>query len=237
MSRRGFTLLEVMVAISVLVLIGAIVVGTLSNTLKAREMLAANDGVQQSARVAISRLTQELQLAYLTQNVAAVNTFRTLFVSTDNDPADTLWFTALSHRRLYRNTRECDETEITIWAEDDPDYRGLSVLVHREAPRIDGEPDKDGTILPLAHGVKRFDLRFLDGQTAEWENTWDTTGTETPNRLPRAVQIVLVISAPDVEDEDELIDHTFVTTVLLDYAKPVTRGLFGQGQTSSMGSN
>lgn len=226
--RKGFTLLEVMVAISVLAGIGALVVGTLANTLKARELLAANDSVQQSARVAVSRLSRELQLAYLTQNVAAVNTYRTVFMSSDNDPVDSLWFSTLSHRRLYRNTRECDQTEITLWGEDDPDLRGLSVLVHREAPRIDNEPALDGTILPLAHGVKRFDLSFLDGQTAEWENVWDTTGSETPNRLPRAVRMVLVISAPDVEDEDELVDHTFVTTILLDYAKPVTPSLFNE---------
>jgi len=235
MRRRGFSMLEVMVAISVLVVIGGLVVGTLSNTLKARDMLAADDEVQQSARVAISNLTHELQLAYLTANVAAVNTFRTVFVATDMDPVDTLWFSTLSHRRLYRNTRECDETEITIWPEDDPDLRGLSVLLHREAPRIDNEPAKDGVILPMAHGVKRLDLKFLDGQTAEWENAWDTTGTETPNRLPRAVKIILVISAPDLEDEDELVDHTFVTTVLLDYAKPMTQSVFNNGSSGGNG--
>lgn len=227
--RAAFTLLEVMIAISVLAMIGGLVVATLANTVKARDLLAADDGVQQSARVAISRLTRELRLAYLTPSTGAVNTYRTVFIAQDDDPVDTVWLTSLSHRRLYRNTAECDQTEVTLWGEDDPDLRGLSVLLHREAPRIDQEPDKDGVILPLAHGVKRFDLRFLDGSTSEWETTWDTTGADTPNRLPRAVKVVLVLSAPDVEDEDELVDHTFVTTILLDYAKPVTASVFNQG--------
>jgi prepilin-type N-terminal cleavage/methylation domain-containing protein len=228
-SRRAFTLIEVMVSIALLTMIGAVVVATLRNSLRARDMLAVNDGVQQSARVALERLSRELRLAYLTPNTSAVNTYQTVFIATDDDPVDEVWFTSLAHRPLYKNTHECDQTEVTLWAEPDPENPNLQVLLHREAPRIDEEPDIDGTILPLAHGVKRFDLRFLDGQTGEWMEEWSTTSTETPNRLPRAVKLVLVISAPDLEDEDELIDHTFVTTILLEYAEPLTRSVFASG--------
>lgn len=227
--RRGFTLIEVIVAISLLAMIGAVVVTTLRNSLRARDMLAMNDGVQQSARVALERLSRELRLAYLTQNTTAVNTYQTVFIAEDDDPVDQAWFTTLAHRPLYKNTHECDQTEVTIWSEPDPENPNLQVLLHREAPRIDEEPDIDGVVLPLAHGVKRFDLRFLDGLTGEWKEEWSTMGTETPNRLPRAVKLVLVISSPDLEDEDELIDHTFVTTILLEYADPMTRSAFASG--------
>ncbi len=218
-----------MVAVALLTMIGAVVVGTLRNSLKARDMLAMNDGVQQSARVSLERVSQELRLAYLTQSTTAVNTYQTVFIARDNDPVDELWFTTLSHRPLYKNTHECDQTEITIWSEPDPENPYLQVLLHREAPRIDEEPDIDGVVLRLAHGVKRFDLRFLDGLDGEWMEEWSTIGTETPNRLPRAVKLVLVISAPDLEDPDELVDHTFVTTILLEYAEPLTRSVFASG--------
>ena len=226
-SRRAFTLIEVMVAVALLTMIGAVVVGTLRNSLKARDMLAVNDAVQQSARVALERLSRELRLAYLTQNTSAVNTYQTIFIAADNDPVDEVWFTSLAHRPMYKNTHECDQTEITLWSEPDPENPNLQVLLHREAPRIDEEPDIDGVILPLAHGVKRFDLHFL----GEWMEEWSTVSTETPNRLPRAVKLVLVISAPDLEDEDELVDHTFVTTILLEYAEPMTRSVFALGSS------
>jgi general secretion pathway protein J len=231
-TRHAFTLIEVMVAVALLTMIGAVVVGTLRNSLKARDMLAQNDGVQQSARVSIERLSQELRLAYLTSATSAVNTYQTVFIAQDDDPVDRLWFTSLSHRPMYKNTHECDQTEITLWSEPDPENPSLQVLLHREAPRIDEEPDIDGVILPLAHGVKRFDLRFLDGTTGEWLEEWSTISTETPNRLPRAIKLVLVISAPDLEEPDELIDHTFVTTILLEYAEPVARSVFALGSGS-----
>ncbi len=227
--RRGFTLIEVMVAVALLTMIGAVVVGILRNSMKARDLLARTDGVQQSARVSLERLSQELRLAYLTSATSAVNTYQTVFIAQDDDPVDRLWFTSLSHRPMYKNTHECDQTEITIWSEPDPENPNLQVLLHREAPRIDEEPDIDGVILPLAHGVKRFDVRFLDGMDGEWMEEWSTIGTETPNRLPRAVKLVLVISAPDLDDPDELVDHTFVTTILLEYAEPLARSVFASG--------
>ncbi len=227
--RRAFTLIEVMVAVALLTMIGAVVVGTLRNSLKARDMLAQNDGVQQSARVAMERVSRELRLAYLTSSTTAVNTYQTIFIAQDNDPVDELWFTTLSHRPMYKNTHECDQTEVTIWSEPDPENPNLQVLLHRESSRIDEEPDKGGVILPLAHGVKRFDLRFLNGLDGEWAEEWSTISTETPNRLPRAVKVVLVISAPDLEEPDELVDHTFVTTILLEYAEPMARSVFALG--------
>jgi prepilin-type N-terminal cleavage/methylation domain-containing protein len=231
--RSGFTLIEVIVAVALLTMIGAVVVGTLRNSLRARDLLAQNDGVQQSARVALERVSQELRLAYLTSATSAVNTYQTVFIAQDEDPVDSLWFTTLSHRPMYRGTHECDQTEITLWAEPDPENPSLQVLLHREAPRIDEEPDIDGVVLPLAHGVKRFDLRFLDGTNGEWLEEWSTISTETPNRLPRAIKVVLVISAPDIEEPDELVDHTFVTTILLEYAEPLARSVFALGEDAA----
>lgn len=218
-----------MVAVAILVVIGTVVMTTVRNTIKSRDMLAAGDVANQAARAVLSRLTRDLGLAWLTPQTGAVNTFRTVFVARNEDPADALWFATLAHRRLYANTHECDQSEITLWAEDDPESPGRLVLLHRESLRIDEEPDKGGTILPLAHGVRQFDLRFLDGRTAEWREEWSSIGTETPARLPRAVKIVLVLATPDPEDDELLEESTWVTTVLLDYAQPMTRSLFSRG--------
>ncbi len=233
---RAFTLIEVMVAVALLTMIGAVVIATLRNSLRARDLLAENDGVQQSARVALERVSRELRLAFLTPSVAAVNTYQTVFIATDDDPVDEIWFTTLSHQRLYRDARECDQTEITIWGESDPENPNLMVLLHREAPRVDEEPDKDGVILPLAHGVRRFDLLYLDGNTGEWLEEWSTTGVETPDRLPRAVKLVLIIAAPDLENEGDWIDHSYVTTIMLEYAEPLQRSVFALGASQQESS-
>lgn len=222
--RRGFTLLEVVVALGILALIGTLTFSAVAGAVETRDVLEAEDEVAQAARVAMGRIRRDLSLAWLKTGISTstVTTFMTVFVGTDDNP-DRAWFTALSHQRLYRDARECDQTEITYWTEDDPNDRDALVLLRREAPRIDGEPEKDGTIQPVAYGVKAFDLRYLDGRTAEWKDAWDSTGTEVPNRLPRAVQVTLTMLAPDPDDVDEKVERSYVSTVLLSFAAAMTR--------------
>ena len=167
------TLMEIMVSMAVLSMIGAMSWTALGQTFMARDALERQDAVHQQARVALERMSRELSLAYISGNISVPNSYRTVFVGKDEEPADSLWFAAISHHRIYRDSREADQTELTYWVEPDPNDRDSYVLLHREAPRIDHEPDKDGTILPLAYGVKRLDFKYLDGSDFEWEDEWD----------------------------------------------------------------
>lgn len=219
--RAGFTLLEVVVSLAVFAMIVGLTFGTIASALNTRDLLEADDAVNQSARIAMSRIRRDLSLAYLTPNVSAVNTYQTLFVAQDKNP-DQLWFATLAHQRLYRGARESDQTEITYWTEDDPDTKDALVLLRREAPRIDNYPERDGTIAPLAYDVKAFDIRYLDSKTNEWREEWDTTGVDTPNRLPRAAQVTLTLLAPDPNDPEETIERSWVSMVMLEFAPRLT---------------
>ena len=85
--------------------------------------------------------------------------------------------------------------------------------------------------MPIARGVTRFDLRYLDGASGEWKDEWDTDGSETPGRLPRAVQIVLELTSkdPNGDDEDDTITTPYVRTVMLALAEPQARSAFARG--------
>lgn len=240
-ARGGFTLLEVVIAIAVLTIIAALAWETIGGAMRARDYLSFEEELDRSGRVAMSRIQRELSLAFLTRNTASFNTYRTVFVGKDDSDTDQVWFASRSHRPSVAGARESDQTEITIWCEPDPEHRNRMVLLHRESQRIDHEPDKDGVILPLARDVSRFDLRYLDPQDGEWQDTWDTNGADTPGRLPRAVQIVLTIAKTDPDDEDEVIERTFVSTVVIEGASRLARsatasdGGAGRGRLSGGG--
>ena len=234
--RRGFTLIEVMVALGIMAVIAMITFGVLAGTLNTRDYLDESDLVDRSARVALGRITHELQLAFLTENVTAVNTYRTVFIGKDNNDTDEVWFASMSHHRTLRDSRECDQAEITIWTEPDPNGEGGDlVLLHRESERVDHEPDKNGVVLPLATGLKRFNLRYLDPTTNQWKDDWDTTGVDTANRLPRAIEVTLVLEGPDPEDEDRRIDHPYITTVLVERASRMKKGLLSSDGSATVG--
>jgi type II secretion system protein J len=234
-KRGGFTLIEVIIALGIMVMIAGLAWTTLAGSIKLRDILAEDDAVARSARVTLNRLSRELELSYITDNTSAIATYRTVFVGEDDGDESVLWFATTGHRRTYMNSRECDQSEVTVWTEEDPEKRGQMVLLHRETGLIDQEPDEGGAILPLARGVTRFQLRYYDGTTGEWKETWDTQGTETPNRLPRAVQIVLGLASPDPDDEDESIEQVFVRTVIVERADRTTQSAFARGGGTSSG--
>ncbi len=219
-TRRGLTLMETMVSIAILLIMSAIVFQSMHNSVEFHNLLEMRDETIRTARVAMSKLTRDLQLAYLTPNKLAPNSYQTVFVGMDEDPSK-LFFASLNHQRMYLDSRESDQTEITVWAEDAPEDRGRGyVLYHRESPTIDEEPAEGGTIWPLAYNVRSFHLRYLDQQNGEWQTSWDTRSATTPYRLPRAVEIALVLIAPDPEDPtgEDTVDVPFLETVILEFA-------------------
>jgi general secretion pathway protein J len=228
-TRRGLTIVEVIVALAVLAIIGTLAFSTLASTIGVQESIELAGGSRRTARTALGTITRQLQLAHMTKNVTAVNTYKTVFVGKDDDDEDTLWFATLGHKRRFRDSRECDQGEVTLFTEEDPEHSKHMVLFHRAGPRIDHEPDQDGPILPLARGVTRFDLKYLDPRTGEWKEEWDSTGGETPGMLPRAVQIVLGLASPHPEEEGEFQESTYVRTVMLAMANPQTQSVFSRG--------
>lgn len=229
--RRGLTLIEIIVALAIMALMGSISAGTLSSSIGALDAMEEASGSTRTARIALRRITRALELAYLTPNRTAVNTYQTVFVGKDEGDEDQLWFASLSHQRKIRDSRECDQAEITLFTEEDPENSNTNVLYIRESPRIDQYPDQGGRPMPIARGVTRFDLRYLDSQTGEWKDEWDTGGSETPNRLPRAVQIVLELTSkdPNGDDEDDTITTPYVRTVMLALSGAQTRSAFARG--------
>ena len=222
MTRRAFTLIEVIVALGIMAVIGVLAFSTLGSSVQLRDILEQDDAVARSARVALDRVTTELSQAYLSDNVNP-NTFNTVFTGRDESGGTALWFATTSHRRTYRGSRESDLTEVTIWLDDEED-NNHSVLLHRESGLIDHEPDRGGQVLPLARNVTRFQVYFLDHQTGEWSEEWDSLGSETPNRLPRAVQIVLGLARPDPDDKDDFTEQIFLRTVYLERSSPLVGG-------------
>jgi general secretion pathway protein J len=222
-TRRGLTLIEVAISLGILVFMGAMTWQTIAASLMLRDILEYEDTVSRSARVAMDQIKKELRVAFLTSNTTAVNTYQTVFIGKDGGDEDQLWFNSMAHRRKYVGAREGDQAEVTLWVEKGT-RETEQVLFHRESGRVDHEPERGGVVLPMITHVKTFNLRYLDGTLNEWTNEWDSTGPDQSNRLPRAVEITLVIEKEHPETGDEQ-TFTFLNTVVLETAAPMKRSL------------
>lgn len=215
-SRSGFTLLEVMVSLTVLSVISLILFYCFSGVAKSQALLEESADIQTIGRVAMMRIKRELSLAFLSGSVSPTDSYRTLFRGEDSDPIDRVDFTSLSHERRVRDARESDQTEIGYFSESDPDSPYYMIL-HREAPRIDSEPDSGGVVLPMARRVKRLNLRYFDDKNRKWLDEWDSEGIDQSNALPRMVSIELVLA--DEQDRE----HVFRSRVFVRHMSPLGR--------------
>ncbi len=182
---------------------------TFDGIARMQETVEATEQVAHTARIVFQRINRELQSAFLTRNPSPTSSYLTLFRGSDENPFDVLSFNSFSHIRLYRDSNECDTTEISYFVENDPEEPGLYMLLHREAPRIDGLPEEGGAIEVLARRVVLFNLRYYDDFKQEWSEVWDTTSAEHLLRLPRAVEVTLILVDLDG------IEHYYATTILI----------------------
>ncbi len=218
------TLLEILVTLAVLALISVLLYGAFDSLSRGKKGEAARTERARQGREAITRITRELQSAYISAHqpqVQAMVSRVTLMVSQQDSTFDRLDFTAMAHRRLEADAKESDQAEIGYSVVKDPDKEGKFDLVRREQTPIDIDPRKGGVVNVLIEDVEAFDLRFLDPLSGLWLEAWDSTSPSgQPDRLPLAVRVSITLKG--VRGGPPLV---YSTKVMLSIRDPLSFGI------------
>lgn len=197
-KSRGFTLLEVLISIAILAAITSMLFGAFSALKRSKDGLSRMQDRQREGRLAMARMTRELQSAYLSAHMPlnqALLVQKTIFKGERGTPSDRLDFTAFANARLERDSHVSDQCELSYYGSPNPDGSGTNDLVRRIDSDLDLEPTKGGRVEVLATDIDLFDLQYLDAQTGQWQEGWDTTqSTGQLDRLPLQVRIILVLN-------------------------------------------
>lgn len=193
----GMTLIEAMVAITILSIVTTLVYGGFSQTMRNKTRVEEQSDRAHVIRVAMERIVRELSQAYVSVHVnpnPTLQSMLTCFHGYRQGRASRIDFTSFSHRRLYRDAHESDQNELSYFVARHPEEPDQRVLVRREQRRIDDEPDRGGQLTILVEDVREFELEYLDPQTGDWIDSWDAApnGTQA-NRLPYQVRIKLEV--------------------------------------------
>jgi general secretion pathway protein J len=224
---RGMTMIEIMVAIAILAMVAVLIHGVIDSLSRGRKGEGMRAERAHEGREAMQRIVRDLSGAYLSMHVPsipALMTERTAFVGKSQLPYDRLDFTSFAHLRTERDSHESDQAEVGYFVVKDPDVPEKMDLVRREQTPIDYEPLKGGIVNVVAEDVEKFDVRFLDPQTSQWVETWDSMQvTGQPNRLPFEVDITLVLKgvgggAP----------YSYTTKMFIPIQSPLTFGIPSQ---------
>jgi general secretion pathway protein J len=190
-SEQGFTLVEVLVAISILAILLTSVYGIFSSVSLTRERLDADSAEYHRARVLFDRLGRELRGAYFQPRdldlifagrSAAENAFELELTTTAVSP-------------LSQTGSGIAKVHYLLVEDQEADSGGL-VLMRSERPVHEQIDEGTAGMMRLVPGIESLTLRFY--ANGQWQTAWDgrTSG------LPALVEIALQLRTGDAEPTD-----------------------------------
>ena len=213
---KGFTLLEVLVSMVILVIIMAALYSAYTTNVEAIQIARQNGEVHQTARIVLDRMTKDLQSA-LVQVSNPSDKIKLGLVGEDREidgrRADRMDFTTVTHLPLTEKGPASDLCEIGYLIEEDSEDKVL-VLLRRDDPSVDEDFTKGGLLQEMARNVLEFNLTYQDSRGEE-SDKWNTLEGMPASGLPLLIKVRLVL-------KDELNrEHVFSTTIHPELAERV----------------
>ncbi len=182
---KAFTLLEILIAISILALIVTAIYSSWTAILRATKVAQDATASVQRARIVIRVLEDSLGSAHaFAQNMAY---YRFL---AENGSESSLSFVAHLAKSFPRSGKfgDFDVRRLTFSLE--PGTQGNKQLVLRQTPLLlETDDEEKANPLVLAENVKEFKTEFWDTRQNDWVEEWTQT-----NQLPKLVRIILRLS-------------------------------------------
>ncbi|GMU60671.1 MAG: hypothetical protein AMXMBFR34_24340 [Myxococcaceae bacterium] len=219
MSRRGFTLMEVVIAVAITAFIGVVLGVSFNTTINNKEIIEAQAEHYRMLRTAMNRMVREIGAAYVSDRYDSKR-YRDAFDRPTNfvGARDKLLFTSLSHQRLYADAKESDQmvVEYQVKSSPDPKAKGRSDLVRRERAQLEERMDRGGTEDVLFEGAKKIEFQYWNSDKKQWEDEWDTRRTERKSVLPTRVKITLFA----VDESGKEVRYSTQTRIMLNTEFP-----------------
>ena len=195
-TSRGFTLIEVVIAIFIGSLVLATLYGSFFQIIKSKEIAESELELYHESRVIMTRLSQDLSSLYARGNVYDnksnfISAIPVLEGYLEGDQSF-LRFTSLS-RDPGLNDKDSDQALITYFTVQDEET-GLYKLYRSENPFF--EDENNVISYPISENVILFKLNFLDGIIIDDANFSDSWNTNEQGKVPGLIELILVLKSP-----------------------------------------
>jgi len=185
-QSRGFTLLEVLLALTILAVIMTSIYSSFATAGRNRERAEeVRDGTDQ-VRTLIARLTNDIANAYLGGMSETFFYGKKFETEEEKQRFDSIYLTTLTNWRK-PDSKEMELWEVGYFFQEMPDGTGR-VLMRKEKREFSKDvPRREGGVdYELTDAVQGLQLRYYNGVT--WADEWTQGG------LPKAVDIVLTLA-------------------------------------------
>jgi len=208
---RGFTLLEVLLAMAILTVIMTVIYASFSTAGKNVEQAEAIRDETDLARTLIVRLSDDIANAYINSSMNS-QAILTIFYGKKEEAEggagnekirrDSISLTTLTNWRK-PESKQTELWEVGYFFREKPDGKGYALFrrekreLSKDIPALEG-----GDEYEITDRVESLQFRYKAGnQTgSQWVDAWDTKSTNSPNRgiLPALAEIALTLDTGKV---------------------------------------
>ncbi len=207
-ASRGFTLLEILLAIFILTLVVTAVFGAFSGTFKVVNETETQEEIYRTARVVLERISEDLASAYGgglskgKQPETATPSKPPIFVGEDHEvddrSADALRFLSYAHLSFKSGRQAEGPAEISYYTQYNEKSRDLSLYRSDTLDYLEGPENGAGGLL-VCEGLKWLDFVYYD-KNGDPHKTWESNGSEGKGALPSRVEVSIAFeNALDTE--------------------------------------
>ena len=186
-SERGFTLVEVLLAVALVAMMATLVFGSLYVTTSAIDAARAKSANEQVIRSTLRVMTDELSVG----ESRTAGPWMGINGQQDGQPADSVAFLTMGQFRGADSAKDTELVRIVYTREGDRLLR----FVRRN---LYGLTDESVEQVELANKVKGFNVRYYDGKNNLWLDEWDGRGRPG---FPKVVLLELTL----FQDKAELL--------------------------------
>lgn len=218
-ANQAFTLLEVLITLSILVTLIYTVAIVLRNGFDVRNYLGREAEVTQKMNLALESLSRDLSAAFIIKSTSlrTARKERTRFVITKGAYSDSLAMTYNAHQSVRAGAKESDISFVRYEVKEDSN--GHKHLYRGETPRV---PDNFDAEIPMEIVVRDIASLTLEAWTGDdWSRSrWDSSRGTTKDKLPKLVRVTVKAWEDDPEDrgDDPAPNVIFATAVYLPYS-------------------
>jgi prepilin-type N-terminal cleavage/methylation domain-containing protein len=192
-DQRGFTLIEMMLAVGVLSIILAMLASSFSAVAHSKVHAEGRLLVDREGRALLWQMSKEVRNAVQTPLIPSHVLLEGAGHSGSSGPIDTILLSTFDagHRRAI--TGLAPEYLVTYTVVPNQDHPGWYLLQRSQQSGL-SSGTSGGATLVLANNLLSLHLRYFDGQ--RWTEEWDSTAAKAGTQLPVAVAIQIQMAAP-----------------------------------------
>ena len=192
-SQKGFTLIEVMIALALLAMIMGLVSGSYYASARAKRRMESRMELIAMGRVALDTMIKEIDGALIVPDDTSSMPFEGETSGSFQNPQDSISFLTTTFNPTTLGGIGGNTAEISYELKENEKLKDSYFLDRRADPFPDDDPKKGGITTDIAEEVSGLQIRYQDDNDI-WNNRWNS-GTD--KKYPKLVEITIHLRGED----------------------------------------